>query len=194
MPGIIGKKLGMTQIIQEDGTATAVTIISCEPNTIAQIKTIEKDGYSALVLGYQPLKKPTKNKKFKFLKEFLVGDKDKFEKGQPLTLEILNDIKTVTVTSVSKGKGFQGVMKRHNFHGGPASHGSHFKREPGSIGARAKPGRVHKGKKMAGRMGCDTITLKEKPIIYRNLDKNIIGIKGPVPGGKNNLVIIKTEL
>lgn len=191
MPGILGKKLGMTQIIQEDGRVTPLTLVVCEPNTVTQIKTMEKDGYSAMVLGYQALKHPTKNKKFRFLKEFRIDDSNSFQKDQQVTVEILGEAVTVNITAISKGKGFQGVMKRHNFKGGPASHGSHFKREPGSIGCRAKPGRVHKGKKMAGRMGTDQITRKNVPIVYKNTAENLIGLKGPIPGGKNNLVIIK---
>lgn len=191
MPGILGQKLGMTQIIKDDGEIIPVSIVKVAPNIITQIKTVEKDGYTAMVLGYNPLKRPTKNKKFRFLKEFRINQDDKYQKGDPITLDILENSEFVNITAVSKGKGFQGVMKRHNFQGGPASHGSHFKREPGSIGARAKPGRVHKGKKMAGHMGVNTKTLKNIPIVYKNKNQHLLGLKGPIPGGKNNLVIIK---
>lgn len=194
MPGILGKKLGMTQIFQEDGKAVPITIVQCEPNTITQIKTMENDGYCAMVLGYMSLKKPGKNKQFKFIREFRIKDESGFKKDDKINLEILGDAETVSITAVSKGKGFQGVMKRHHFAGGPASHGSHHKREPGSIGARAKPGRVHKGKRMAGRMGGDTVTRRDVPVVYKNIEKNLIGLKGQIPGGKNNFIIIRTPI
>lgn len=193
MPGILGTKLGMTQIIKDDGTVIPVTIIQCHPNQITQIKTASKDGYSAIVLGYLPCKKPTKNKKFKFQKEFRIEDEDKYKKDEIINLEILKDIEKVRITSISKGKGFQGVVKKYHFAGGPRTHGSHFKREPGSIGCRAHPGRVHKGKHMPGRMGCDTVTLKNVPIVYKNTEESLLGLKGAIPGGKNNLVIIRIK-
>lgn len=191
MPGILGTKLGMTQIIEENGTIVPMSLIECKPNKILQIKTLAKDGYSAVVLGYKPLKKPSKNKKFTFIKEFRISDEEMYKKDGEITLDILKEVAEVQITGTSKGKGFQGVVKRYHFAGGPASHGSHFKREPGSIGARAMPGRVHKGKRMAGRMGCEKVTIKKLPIVYRNNELNIIGVKGPVPGSNNNLIILK---
>lgn len=191
MPGLIGKKLGMTQLMEDDGRVIPMTLVYLEPNIITQIKTVEKDGYNAIVLGTSPLHRPTTNKKFRYLKEFRISDEHSFKKDDKVGLEILSDAESVTITAVSKGKGFQGVVKRFHFAGGPASHGSHFKREPGSIGCRAKPGRVHKGKKMAGRMGNTTVTKKNVPIVFRDATLNVIGLKGPLPGGKNNPLFIK---
>ena len=194
MAGILGKKIGMTRIIQDDGHVIPTTVIECSPNIVDQIKTVEKDGYQALVLGFSALKKPTKTRKFKHLREFKITPEEaqKFNKGDSVTLESLKDTKEVIITGVSKGKGFQGVIKRHNFSRGPMSHGSHHHREPGSIGTRAKPGKVQKGKRMAGHMGLDTITVKNVKIVHIDVEKNILAVKGAVPGGKNGLVIIKT--
>ena len=191
MPGIIGKKLGMSHSIQDDGRVIPITFIRCQPNTVVQIKTEGKDGYPAIVLGFDAYKHPTKNQKFKALKEFRVENPDTFQKGQMFDLTQLNDAKTVTVTGISKGKGFQGVIKRHHFAGGPETHGSHFHREPGSIGMRAKPGRVNKGHRMAGHMGVDQITLANRPIIKLIPEKELLAIKGSVPGANNSYVYIK---
>ncbi len=191
MPGIIGKKLGMSQILQDDGRVIPVTFVKCDPNEIVQVKTEDKDGYPAIVLGFDAYKNPSKNIKFKAMKEFRVDKADSYKKGDKITLESLKEVKTVTVTSVSKGKGFQGVIKRHGFSGGPESHGSHFHREPGSIGMRAKPGRVNKGKRMAGHMGVDIVTIKNRPVITLAPEQNVMAIKGPIPGSNNGYVYIK---
>jgi large subunit ribosomal protein L3 len=191
MPGIIGKKLGMSHTIQDDGRVIPITFIRCQPNTVVQIKTDGKDGYPALVLGFDAYHKPTKNKKFKALKEFRIENVDAFQKGQTFDLTQLKDAKTVTVTGISKGKGFQGVVKRHHFAGGPATHGSHFHREPGSIGMRAKPGRVNKGHRMAGHMGVEQITIANRPIIKLIPEKELLAVKGSIPGANNSYVYIK---
>jgi large subunit ribosomal protein L3 len=191
MPGIIGKKLGMSQIIQDDGCVIPVTFIQCQPNVVVHVKTEGKDGYPAIVLGFDAYKNPSKNKKFRASREFRVENPDQFKKGQTVDLTSLKDVKTVTVTSVSKGKGYQGVMKRHGFAGGPESHGSHFHREPGSIGTRAKPGKVNKGHRMAGHMGVDKVTILDRPVIKLIPEKDLIAIKGPVAGGTNGYVYIK---
>lgn len=191
MKGILGKKLGMSRVINADGNYIPVTIIECSPNTIHQLKTVEKDGYNAMVLGYDPRKKPTKTKKFYYLREVKVDSLDQLEKGKSVEVSaVFNEGDRIAVTGVTKGKGFQGVMKMWNYHGGPGSHGSHFKREPGSVGARAKPGKIHVGKKMATHMGSDTQTLKSS-IAYIDAEKHLIGIKGPVPGSINSYVTIK---
>jgi len=189
MPGILGKKIGMTRVFQDDGRVIPITVVQCEANEITQIKTAEKDGYPAIVLGFSKLKKPTKTKKFRYLKEF--ETQDTFNKGDKITLEILKDIATVKVTGISKGKGFQGVMKKYNFRGGPASHGSCFHRKPGSIGTCAKPGRVDKGKKLPGHMGSETISLRNVSVIHLDIEKNLIGLKGPIPGANGSLIIIQ---
>jgi len=193
MAGILGKKIGMTRLIQDDGRVIPITAVFCAPNTIVQIKTPEKDGYPAIVLGFDALKKPTKTRKFRYLKEFKIKQEDlgKYKKGDQITLDVLKDVKEVTITGISKGKGFQGVVKRHGFSRGPMSHGSHQHREPGSIGTRAKPGRVLKGKRMAGHMGLKTVTLKKVPVVHIDPEKHLLALKGPLPGGKNSLITIK---
>jgi len=191
MSGILGKKLGMTRVFQDDGCVIPITLVECEPNEVVQVKTVEKDGYPAVVLGFAARKKPSKTKKFYHTKEFKITEGDTFNKGDKVTLDLFKEIGEVEVTGISKGKGFQGVMKRHNFHGGPGSHGSLQHREGGSIGARAKPGRVEKGKKMAGHMGLGSITRRNIKVSYLDPEKNLIGLKGPVPGPIGSLVIIR---
>lgn len=194
MTGILGKKIGMTRVIQQDdGRVIPLTVVQCQPNVVTQIKTTEKDGYPAIILGFSELKKPTKNRKYRYRKEFRLPEteKENFKVGDTIDVKSFELNETVKVTAISKGKGFQGVIKRHNFHRGPETHGSHHHREPGSIGACASPSRVHKGKKLPGRMGGDTVTLKKTQITYIDADSHLLGIKGPLPGAKNNLIIIR---
>lgn len=191
MPGIIGKKLGMSQVIQDDGRVIPTTFIQCKPSTIVQVKTENSDGYPAIVLGFDAYKNPSKNKKFKAMKEFRVESSDEYKKGQEVDLSQLKDVENVAITSISKGKGYQGVIKRHNFSRGPETHGSHHHREPGSIGMCAKPGRVLKGKKMPGHMGVNQVTLLNRPVVKLIPEKELIAIKGPVPGARNGYVYIK---
>lgn len=191
MPGILGRKLGMSRIFQDSGRVIPVTLVSAPPSIITHIKTAEKDGYTAIVLGFEALKKPKKTKKFRFLREFRVENAETFKKGDSVNLESLKDIAEVTVAGISKGKGFAGFIKKHHFSSGPGSHGSHYHREPGSIGARAKPGRVHKGKRMAGRMGNAQITLKKIPIMEIDSSKNLLVLKGSLPGPNGGLVEIR---
>ncbi len=191
MPGIIGKKLGMSQIIQDDGRVIPTTFIQCKPNTVVQVKTESSDGYPAIVLGFDAYKNPSKNKKFKAMKEFRVENSDEYKKGDNIDLTKFQDVEAVTITSISKGKGFQGVIKRHGFSRGPETHGSHHHREPGSIGMCAKPGRVIKGKKMPGHMGVQQVTLLNRPVVKLIPEKELIAIKGPVPGARNGYVYIK---
>lgn len=190
MLGILGKKIGMTRVIQDDGQLIPMTVVQCDPNMVAQIKTVEKDGYRAVVLGFSMLKNPTKTRKFGHVKEFKINEGEEFKNGDQVTLEIFKEGEEVQVTGTSKGKGFQGVVKRHHMKGGPASHGSHFKREPGSVGARAKPGRIVRGKRMAGRMGGETVSNKSF-VVYLDQKKNLIGIKGALPGPNHGLITIK---
>ncbi|MFA6024177.1 MAG: 50S ribosomal protein L3 [Candidatus Gracilibacteria bacterium] len=190
MSGILGKKIGMTRLIQDDGRVIPLTVIECQPNTVVQVKTVEKDGYPAVVLGFDALKKPTKNRKFKTVREFRIEETDPLKIGDEVNLEGFEIGAMTKVTGTSKGKGFQGVVKRHHFRGGRRTHGSHFKREPGSIGARARPGKVHKGKRMAGHMGSDRIT-EMKEIVFVDIAKNLIGLKGQVAGSNGSLVIIR---
>lgn len=191
MSGILGKKLGMTRIFQDDGRVIPVTVVQCEPNEITQVKTVEKDGYPALVLGFSKLKKPSKTQKFAHQREFKVpvADLANYKKGDLVTVANLEGITEVSVTGVSKGKGFQGVIRRWGFHGGPGGHGSLHHREPGSSGCRAKPGRVQKGKKYPGHQGLDRVTQK-KNIVTIDKDKNLICIKGALPGPNGGLITI----
>jgi large subunit ribosomal protein L3 len=190
MTGILGKKLGMTRVIQDDGRVVPMTILECAPNTVTQLKTVDKDGYTAVVLGFSPLHKPTKTRKFHASREFKIKGDENFKVGDAFTVEMFKEGEEVKVTSVSKGKGFQGVVKRHHMAGGPASHGSHFHREPGSVGARAKPGKILKGKRLPGHMGNETTTVSST-IVYLDPKKNLIGIKGPVPGGNHSIVTLR---
>lgn len=180
----------MTRLIQDDGQVIPLTVIECQPNTVVQVKTVEKDGYPAIVLGFDAYHKPTKNRKFHFLREFRTEETGSAAVGDQVDLKGFAVGDRTKITSISKGKGFQGVVRRHHFAGGPETHGSHMKREPGSIGARARPGKVHKGKRMAGHMGLDRKT-EMKEVVYVDMGKNLIGLKGPVPGGNGTLVIIR---
>lgn len=193
MSGIIGKKLGMTRLMQDDGRVIPITVVECEPNEVTQVKTVDRDGYPAVVLGFSKLKKPKKTRKFRFLKEFQISEEEQgnYKKGDQITLEKLQETEKVKVTATSKGKGFQGVIRKYNFSRGPESHGSHHHREPGAIGACAKPARIHKGKKLPGRMGGKKVTLNKVDISHIDTKKNIICLKGAVPGPNGGLVIIK---
>ncbi len=182
----------MTRIFQDDGRVIPITVVQCDPNKITQIKTTDKDGYPAIVLGFSELKKPTKTKKFRHVREFQIKEEEieNYKQGDEITVESLQDTEKVKVSSISKGKGFQGVIKRHNFSRGPESHGSHHHREPGSIGACTKPGRVAKGKKLPGRMGGEKVTLSTVKIVKLDPSNNTICIKGSLPGPNGTLITI----
>ncbi len=190
MPGLLGKKLGMTRVIQDDGRVIPMTIVLCNPNVITQVKTIERDGYPAIVLGFSEVKKPTKTRKFYFLKEFRIKGDENHKKNDGVTVEIFKEGDEIIASGTSKGKGFQGVIKRHHMAGGPGSHGSHFHREPGSVGARAKPGRILRGKRLPGHMGSETVTIKSS-IVYLDQKKNLVGVKGALPGAINSLISLE---
>lgn len=182
MAGIIGKKLEMTRVLH-NGAFTPVTLIKVPTLTVAQVKTVENDGYSAIVISMKDGKQET-------LREVpATGAFASLEKGSEISLDVLEGVELLEVASISKGKGFQGAMKRWNFHGGPASHGSKFHRALGSIGNR-KPRRTKLGKKMHGHMGLDRITLKDVPLILVNKELRVIAVKGPVAGARNSLVTI----
>jgi large subunit ribosomal protein L3 len=192
MSGILGKKIGMTRVFQDDGRVIQVTVVQCEPNEVTQVKTMETDGYPAIVLGFSKLRKPKKTRKFYFSREFRVEETDleNYKKGAAVKVDDFQEVETVKVTATSKGCGFQGVIKRHNFSRGPETHGSHHHREPGSIGACTKPGRVAKGKKLPGRMGNARVTLKKVKIVSVDPKRNIICLKGSLPGPNGGLVQI----
>jgi len=202
MLGLIGKKLGMTQVFDESGFLVPVTAIEAGPCDIVQIKTPEKEGYSALQLGFgkrreRLFNKPTKGhfskanvKPRPVLKEFRVDSVEEYEVGTQISVDIFETGERVDVTGTSKGKGFQGVIKRHNFHRGPKTHGSHSYRRTGSIGASADPSRVVKGKKMPGRMGNKRITVKNLEVVKIDTERNIILVRGAVPGAINSYIMI----
>ncbi len=186
MIGLIAKKIGMSRVFLPTGEAVAVTYLEVQPNIVVRTKSKDRDGYDAVVLGVNAKKwktrKGAEHTRFGLQKEFTVDSLDGMDAGKELSIDVLPAESMVTVQGMSKGKGFAGVVKRYGFGGGPASHGSHFKREPGSIGMRGDPGRIFKGKKMAGHMGMDNLTLKHRAVLVNDIKKNLIGIKGPVPG------------
>lgn len=204
--GIIGRKVGMTQIFKSDGTVVPVTVVEAGPCVVTQKRTAEKDGYEALQLGFNKILKEKKVNKpmaghfkkqgvepYKELKEFHVKNVGEFQLGQEIRVDIFTEGDVVDVQGTSIGKGFQGVVKRHGFGGGPATHGSDFHRAPGSIGMCEHPGETMKGKKMPGRMGGKTITTQGLEIVKILTDKNLILIKGAVPGHKNSVLYIKNS-
>jgi large subunit ribosomal protein L3 len=203
--GIIGKKLGMTQIFSENGEAVPVTIIEAEPSVVIQKKTREKDGYDAIQLGFGRVKQKNVTKPlqghfkqadkgiFRILREFRTAS-DVYELGQELKVDLFKVGDYVDVSGTSKGKGFAGVMKRHGFSGGRATHGSMFHRAPGSIGASADPSRVFKGKKLPGHMGSERVTIQNMMVWAVRPEQNLILVKGAVPGGRNGIVLIKRAI
>ncbi len=201
MTGILGKKLGMTQIFTEDGRLVPVTVIEAGPCCVVQVKTPEKDGYEAVKVGFIEAKKEKNVPKplagvfkkagtsvFRILKEFPMSG---FKAGDMIRADSFSKGDTVTVSGISKGKGFQGVMKRHNFKGGPASHGSTRYRAPGSIGASSFPSRVWRGIRMAGHMGSERVTLNNLTVVDVRPEQNLILVKGAVPGHANSIVEIR---
>lgn len=195
MPGLIGRKLCMTRVIQEDGKILPVTVISVPDATVTQVKTVDKDGYDAVVLGIEPLPKPTKTKKFRLLKEFSFSPLP--EKGKTLSVDLLKDIAEVTIRARTKGLGTAGVVKRFHFAGGPGSHGHAGKakhggiRKTGSVGARAKPGRIKKGKRFPGRHGYVFQTRHHVPLVKVDPQAKLIAVKAPIPGAMRNPVYIQ---
>jgi large subunit ribosomal protein L3 len=200
--GIIGKKLGMTQIFHEDGGVVPATVVQAGPCTVTQVKTPLKEKYGALQLGFEErdkkrVKKPlqghfekAKVPTFRYLKEFRVADPSPFQVGQVITVEEFKVGDLVDVTGISKGKGFMGVVKRWGFRGGRATHGSMFHRAPGSIGASSYPSRVWPGQKMGGHTGNQRATLQNLEVVDVRARQNLLLIKGAVPGGSRGLLLI----
>jgi len=198
--GILGKKLGTTRVFRENGQSIPVSALEVGPCYIIQVKRTEKDGYNAIQIGFQPRKKERLNKPlsghyraagkggFTFLRELRVGDLEPYELGQEITSEIFDVGDRVMVRGVSKGRGFTGVVKRWGFSGGDTSHGCRSHRVPGSLGASATPSRVMKGKKLPGRMGNQRVTVKNLKVVDVIREKNLILVKGAVPGSKGGLV------
>ena len=198
--GIIGRKLGMTQIFRDSGKAEAVTAIEAGPCTVTQVKTAAKEGYNAVQIGFGEAKRLNSPQRghlkelgqFKYLREFRVADVKGVQVGDRVDVSLFKTGDLVDVSGVSKGKGFAGVVKRYGFAGGPKTHGqSDRHRAPGSIGATTSPGRVLKGLHMAGHMGNDRVTARHLEVLDADPTRNLLLVKGAVPGGKNGLLLIK---
>jgi large subunit ribosomal protein L3 len=198
--GLIGRKIGVTQVFQADGTMVAVSVVSVEPNTVTRLRTEERDGYTAVQLGAEPSRRLTKPEAGQLknlpqvakIREFRVDDVDSYTVGQQIGLaDLFAEGDLVDITGVSKGKGFAGHIKRHHFHRGPKTHGSDHHRAPGSIGPGTTPGRVYKGMKMAGHMGDERVTIKKVQVVRADADRNLILVRGSVPGPRNSLIIVK---
>ena len=202
MKGILGKKIGMTQIFTEHGEVIPVTVVEAGPVVVTQIKTTENDGYTAIQVGFQDAKEKSLNKPQKghlaaanvlkkHLKEFRVDAVEEFTVGQEIKADLFAAGELIDVTGISKGKGFQGPIKRHGQSRGPETHGSRYHRRPGSMGACSFPGRVFKNKKLAGHMGSVKVTVQNLEVVRVDADKNLILVKGAIPGPKGSMVTIK---
>jgi len=199
--GLIGRKVGMTQIFQADGTMIAVSVVAVEPNTVTRLRTPERDGYTAVQLGVEESSKLTKPElgqlkslpKVGVIREFRLEGKDdtEYTVGQKLDVTLFAAGDVVDVTGVSKGKGFSGHIKRHHFKRGPKTHGSDHHRAPGSIGPGTTPGRVYKGMRMAGHMGDERATVKKLRVVRADAERNLLLVKGSVPGAPNALILVK---
>jgi large subunit ribosomal protein L3 len=198
--GLIGRKVGMTQVFQADGTMVAVSVLEVAPNTVTRLRTPERDGYAAVQLGTEEKKKLTKPEAGQLkglpslatIREFRMDDLTGYEVGQTITLsDLFTDGDLVDVTGVSKGKGFAGHIKRHHFHRGPKTHGSDHHRAPGSIGPGTTPGRVYKGLKMAGHMGHERVTTKKVRVVKADADRQLLLVMGSLPGSRGSLILVK---
>ncbi|MFO7635984.1 MAG: 50S ribosomal protein L3 [Clostridia bacterium] len=201
---ILGKKIGMTQVFSEDGTVVPVTAVEAGPITVVQVKSNEQDGYCAVKVGFSEMKMNRTNKPMKgafekagtepkkFLREFRMEDADGFEVGKQFTVgEMFEEGTVIDVSGTSKGKGYAGTVKRFKTQRGRETHGSQYHRGPGSMGANSSPSRVFKGKKLPGHMGTDTVTVQNLCVVKIINDKNILLVKGAVPGPKGGLLVIK---
>ena len=198
--GLIGRKVGMTQVFQDDGTMVAVSVLAIEPNTVTKLRTPERDGYTAVQIGTEVSKKLNKPEtgqlkdlpKVATIREFRVDSVDDVTVGQVFSIgDLFEAGDLVDVTGVSKGKGFAGVIKRHNFHRGPQTHGSDHHRAPGSIGPGTTPGRVYRGLKMSGQMGSERVTIKKVRVVRADPDRNLLLVKGSLPGARGGLITVK---
>ena len=198
--GLIGRKVGMTQVFQPDGTMVAVSVVELKPNTVTRLRTGDRDGYTAVQLGAGERKKLTKPlagqlkdlPRVRYIREFRLDSVDEFNVGQQIAVgDIFAEGDLVHVTGVSKGQGFAGTVKRHNFSRGPKTHGSDNYRRPGSIGPGTTPGRVYKGLKMGGHMGHERVTIKKLRVIRVDAERNLILVKGSVPGAPGALTFVR---
>jgi large subunit ribosomal protein L3 len=203
MKGILGKKIGMTQVFTEDGRLITVTVIEAGPSKVVQKKDTIRDGYEALQVGFDEIRKEknvtkpmlghfkkTPTPVYRYLREIKM---EGLSAGDDITVDIFSSGERVSITGTSKGKGFQGVMKRHNFRGGPGSHGSMFNRAPGSIGQSSFPSRVFKNRKMPGHMGDEQVTIRNIEVFDVRKEQNLMLVKGAVPGANGGYVIIKSD-
>ena len=203
---LIGKKVGMTKIFDENGVVIPVTVIEAGPCVVAQVKTLENDGYEAVQLGFGEIKEKHLNKPVKghfakanvtakkHLREFRLDSIEGIKVGDELKADVFAAGEKIDVQGTSKGKGFQGVIKRHGQHRGPMGHGSMYHRRPGSMGPTSTPGRVFKGKKLPGHMGRVTVTIQNLDVVRVDMDKNVILVKGSVPGAKGSILKIKSAI
>src|SRR5215510_9961814 len=198
--GLIGRKAGMTQVFQPDGTMVAVSVLEVAPNTVTRLRTPDRDGYTAVQLGTDEKSKLTRPRAGQLgdlpslgtLREFRVDDASGYEVGQTLAVtDVFAAGDLVDVTGVSKGKGFAGHVKRHHFGRGPTTHGSDHHREPGSIGPGTTPGRVYKGVRMAGHMGDERVTTKKVRVVRADGEKNLLMLRGSLPGARGSLILVK---
>ena len=198
--GLIGRKVGMTQVFQDDGTMVAVSVLAIEPNTVTKLRTPERDGYTAVQIGTEVSKRLNKPEtgqlkdlpKVATIREFRVESVADVTVGQVFSIgDLFEAGDLVDVTGVSKGKGFAGVIKRHNFHRGPQTHGSDHHRAPGSIGPGTTPGRVYRGLKMSGHMGAERVTIKKVRVVRTDPDRNLLLVKGSLPGARGGLITVK---
>ena len=203
--GILGRKIGMTQIFSEAGTQIPVTVVKADPNVVLQLKTKETDGYEAVQLGFDDKREKLSNKPEqghvakakttpkRFIREFRNLDVESYELGQEVKVDVFEEGDLVDVTGTSKGKGFQGAIRRHGFTRGPMSHGSHYHRGPGSMGS-IQANRVLKGKKLPGHMGAKTVTVQNLEVVKVDAERNVLMIKGNIPGSKKALIKVRSAV
>lgn len=204
--GILGRKIGMTQIFTEEGKLIPVTVVQATPNVVLQVKTNETDGYEAIQVGFENKREKLANKPEmghvakaetapkRFVREFRNVNVAEYQVGQEIKVDTFAEGEVVDVTGKTKGKGFQGVIKRHGQARGPMGHGSMYHRRPGSMGATSTPGRVFKGKKLPGHMGRNTVTIQNLDVVKVDTDKNVILVKGSVPGAKGAILKLKLSV
>ena len=205
MKGILGKKVGMTQVFTKEGLAVPVTVVETGPCFVVLKKTVERDGYGAIQVGFgekreRLFNKPAKGhfskagvRPLRFLKELRIDDWDSYQVGQEIKADLFSAGEKVDVVGTSKGKGFAGAIKRHNFHRGPMAHGSKYHRRPGSLGAKG-PARVYKGRKLPGHLGAARVTVQNLEVVRVDADRNLLAIKGAIPGPRGGLIMIKDSV
>jgi len=197
--GVIGRKVGMTSVFLDDGTMVPVSVVAVEPNTVTGLRTMERDGYTAVQLGAGVARRLTKPRlgqlkdlpQVRDSREFRLDDVSEYEVGQVIDVGLFAEGDVIHVTGVSKGRGFAGTIKRHHFRRGPETHGSDSHRQPGSIGAGTYPGKVFKGTPMAGRMGNDRTTIQKLTVVRTDPERNLLLVKGALPGTRNSLVVVR---